>query len=90
MAPTPPGQRRLAEGLRLLQLRQQAGLVVFRTADFSRGHRDALVRSGFLRRVTRGWYLPARPGDAPGDTTPWCAAMAQFIAGYANERFGTD
>jgi fido (protein-threonine AMPylation protein) len=90
MAPTPPGQRHLAEGLRLLQLRQQAGGVVFRTADFSRVHRDALVRSGFLRRVTRGWYRPARPGDAPGDTTPWYAAMAQFIAGYANERFGTD
>ncbi len=90
MTPTSPGQRRLAEGLRLLQLRQQAGETVFRTADFSRAHRDALLLNGFLRRVTRGWYLPARPGDAPGDTTPWYAAMSQFVAGYATERFGDD
>ena len=83
MAPTPPGQRRLAEGLRLLQLRQHAGVLVFRTADFSRAHRDALVLNGSLRRVSRGWYLPARSGDALGDTTPWYAAMPQFVAGYA-------
>jgi hypothetical protein len=90
MPPTPPGRRRLAKALRLLQRRQKAGVTVFRTADFGRPQREVLVRSGFLRRVTRGWYLPSRPGDARGDTTPWYSAMAQFVAGYATERFGDD
>ena len=44
----------------------------------------------FLRPVVKGWYLAARPGDAPGDTTPWFAAMRDFVAGYCAARFGNE
>ena len=86
---TSPAQRRLAEALRELQARQQRGEGVYRTADFTARARTTLVHSGFLRRVTRGWYIPARPGAMPGDTTPWYAAMREFVAAYCEARFGT-
>ena len=38
--------------------------------------------------VIRGWYIPCRPSEADGDTTPWYASMREFIADYATERFG--
>jgi hypothetical protein len=89
-ASIPPAQRRLAAALRRLKQHQDRGQVVFRSDDFTRGHREALVEAGFLRMVVKGWYLVSRPGDAPGDTTPWYAAMRDFVAGYCNARFGDD
>ncbi|TVP78386.1 MAG: Fic family protein [Gemmatimonadales bacterium] len=86
--PTSPAQRRLAAALRTLKEQQDQGRVVFRSAELDRHDREALVEAGFLRPVVKGWYLASRPGEAPGDTTPWFAAMPEFIAGYCNARFG--
>jgi hypothetical protein len=47
-----------------------------------------LLRAGFLKEVMRGWYIPARPDEPEGDTTAWYASMREFIAGYAQKRFG--
>jgi hypothetical protein len=87
---TAPAQRRLAAALRRLKQHQDRGQSVFRSADFSRAEREALVDAGFLRLVVKGWYLTSRPGDAPGDSTPWFAAMRDFIAGYCDTRFGAE
>ena len=83
-----PAQRRLATALRTLKDLQEDGKVVLRSAELERREREALVAAGFLRPVVKGWYLVSRPGDAPGDTTPWFAAMRDFIAGYCDARFG--
>lgn len=85
-----PAQRQLATALRNLKKLQDRGQVVFRSGDLKRREREALVDAGFLRPVVKGWYLVSRPGDAPGDTTPWFAAMRDFVAGYCNARFGDD
>ena len=85
-----PAQRRLATALRHLQQHQDRGQVVFQSDGLDRRDREALVNNGFLRMVVKGWYLVSRPGDAPGDTTPWFAAMRDFVAGYCNARFGDD
>jgi len=86
--PDSPAQRRLAAALRTLKDRQDQGQVVFRSAELERREREALVEAGFLRPVVKGWYLASRPGEAPGDTTPWFAAMRSFVAGYCTARFG--
>jgi len=43
--------------------------------------------NGFLRPIVKGWYMPCRPGEE-GGSTPWYAAMCDFIRGYCTERFG--
>jgi len=83
-----PAQRRLAAALRILKQRQDEGQAVFRSADFERREREALLQAGFLRPVVKGWYLISRPGEVPGDTATWFASMRDFIAGYCNARFG--
>ena len=85
---TTPAPRRLADALRALKALQDRGQVVVQSENLQRRAREALVEAGFLRKVVKGWYLVSRPGDAPGDTTPWFAAMREFVAGYCNTRFG--
>ncbi len=38
----------------------------------------------------KGWYLPARPDEVPGDSTAWYASFWDFCAAYLAKRFGKD
>lgn len=83
--PTP--QEKLATALDALRALQEKGIQAIPGAALSRSDREALQRAGFLKDVIRGWYIPSRPDEAEGDTTPWYASMREFVAGYSNERF---
>jgi hypothetical protein len=49
-----------------------------------------LLKNGFLQEVIKGWYIPARPDDAAGESTAWYASFWAFCAGYLRERFGSE
>jgi len=74
--------------LQALKVFQDGGLQAIPGPKLSRADREALLRAGFLKAVIRGWYIPRRPDEADGDTTAWYASMREFIADYAQERFG--
>ena len=84
----PKPRERLAAALEALKSLQDGGLRAIPGPKLSRAHREALLRAGFLKEVIRGWYIPRRPDEADGDTTAWYAGMREFVAGYAQERFG--
>lgn len=69
---------------------QERGIQAIPGPEISRADREALLRAGFLKEVIRGWYIPTRPDEADGDTTAWYASMREFIASYAQKRFGAD
>ncbi len=81
-------QEKLAESLKALQELQRRGAVAIRSRDLSRTHRERLVKNGFLKEVIKGWYIPARPDEVPGDSTAWYASFWDFCADYLTERFG--
>ena len=81
-------QEKLAESLKALQELQRRGAVAIRSRDLSRTHRERLVKNGFLKAVIKGWYIPARPDEVPGDSTSWYASFWDFCAAYLTERFG--
>jgi hypothetical protein len=83
-------QEKLAESLDALHALQARSVVAIRSADLSRTHRERLLGAGFLREVIKGWYIPARPDEAPGDSTPWYASFWDFCAAYLAARFGKD
>jgi len=85
-----PGQRRLAVALKALKALQERGWSIFRTADLSRPHREALERAGFLRRIVKGWYMSTEPGEGSGESTRWYAAMTEFVRRYCDLRFGRE
>ncbi len=78
---------KLAASLAVLQ-KLQTDRHVFRSNEFSRVHRERLLRNGFLREVTKGWLILTSPGAATGDSTPWFASFWEFCTRYCNDRFG--
>ncbi len=85
---TNPAQRRLAHALTALKKFQDDGRTAIKSGEMTRLQRESLVKNGFLRLIVKGWYMPCRPGEDTGDSTPWYAAMRDFIQGYCTERFG--
>jgi hypothetical protein len=83
-------QEKLTDSLKALRGLQERGVVAIRSADLSRTHRERLLRNGFLHEVMKGWYIPARPDGAAGESTAWYAAFWAFCAAYLNERFGAE
>ena len=81
---------KIAESLEALRALQKRGIVAVRSADLTRTHRERLVKNGFLQEVMKGWYIPARPDEAAGESTAWYASFWGFCAGYLQERFGTN
>ena len=84
----PSPAEKLANALEALKTLQEAGRAAIRAKDIKRSDREILTRNGFLQMVMKGWYIPCRPDDRRGDTTPWYSAFWDFCADYANERFG--
>jgi hypothetical protein len=85
---TTPAQRKLADALGVLKRLQDEGKTAIKSSELTRMQRESLVSNGFLRLIVKGWYMPSRPGETTGDSTPWYAAMRDFIYGYCSERFG--
>jgi fido (protein-threonine AMPylation protein) len=85
--PTP--NEKLAEALAELEKLQVGGKRVFRSEEFSRVHRERLLRTGWLQQVVRGWLIASSPGTTPGESTPWFASFWEFCARYCEERFAS-
>ncbi len=83
-------QEKLAESLEVLHALQGRGVAAIRSADLSRTHRERLLGAGFLKDVIKGWYIPSRPDDVPGDSTAWYATFWDFCAAYLSQRFGKE
>ena len=81
---------RLADSLAVLKTLQDQGHVAIRAGDLTRTHRERLLRTGFIREVMKGWYVPARPDEPPGESTSWYASFWSFDAVYLRARFETD
>lgn len=80
-------QEKLAESLEALRELQERGVVAVRSRDLSRTHRQRLQNNGFLKEVMKGWYIPSRPDETPGDSTAWYASFWDFCGAYLKERF---
>lgn len=80
----------LASSLEALRVLQEQGIVAIRTRQLSRTNRERLLRNGFISEVVKGWYIPSRPDELPGESTAWYSSFWAFCADYLNERFGDD
>jgi hypothetical protein len=81
---------KLAQSLDALKSLQDAKAVAIRASDFTRVHRERLLKNGFIREVMKGWYIPVRPDGSAGESTDWYASFWPFCAAYLTERFGDD
>ena len=78
----------LATSLEALKTLQDRGTTAIRTAHLSRVDRERLLKNGFIREAMKGWYIPTRPDEEPGESTAWYTSFWEFCRDYLNERFG--
>lgn len=83
----PKPQEELADALQTLKGLQDKGHVAIRSRDLERKARERLLAAGYLQRVIKGWYVPSRPDEKPGDSTAWYASFWEFCASYLTHRF---
>jgi fido (protein-threonine AMPylation protein) len=81
---------KLAQSLEVLHKAQAAdGGAAIQARELSRTHRERVVKNGFLQPVIKGWYIPSRPDQARGESTPWYASFWGFCAAYLEKRLGS-
>lgn len=82
-------QEKLAQSLAVLKKLQDKGIVAIQTNNLTRTHRARLVKSGFIKEVMKGWYIPTRPEEPAGESTDWYATFWGFCGDYLKSRFGS-
>ena len=65
-----PGEK-LAESLEKLKALQDSGIVAIKADDFSRVHKERLIKNGFIKEVIKGWYIATPHDELQGDSTSW-------------------
>lgn len=84
-------RERLVEALKFLKALQDKGIVGIHTSEIpNRKYREILIKNGFIREVTKGWYIPADPSEKEGETTSWYSSYWEFIAKFLHYKFGDD
>lgn len=78
---------KMVAALKLLKKLQDKRNGVVETSDLPEEYRSLLVTTGFLRQVSKGWYVRGNPTDSPGDSTSWYASFWPFLSGYLRKRF---
>lgn len=81
---------KLASSLEALKRLQDLGQTAIQSSELSRTHRERLLKQGFIQEVMRGWYIPARPEEAAGESTAWYASFWRFCARYFDSRLGEE
>jgi len=80
---------KLATSLKALQhLQDKKGIVAIQNTDLSRINKERLLKNGFLKEITKGWYIITNPKEKIGDTTSWYINYWKFCGQYLNHKFG--
>lgn len=84
-------KEKFVEALRVLKGIQDKGTVAIHTKELpKRMYRELLLKNGFLKEVTKGWYISANPSEKEGETTSWYSAYWEFCAKFLEYKYGAD
>lgn len=84
-------KEKFVEALRLLKIIQDTGTVAIHTEELSnRRNRELLLKNGFIKEVTKGWYIAADPSEKEGTTTSWYSAYWEFCSKFLEYKYGTN
>lgn len=82
-----PGEK-LAESLKVLRkLQNKDEIVAIKTSEVNRTHRERLVKNGFLKEVSRGWYIVTNPENQQGESTSWYNSYWNFCSRYLENKY---
>tara|TARA_R110000868_G_scaffold184479_6_gene426108 strand:- start:3895 stop:5445 length:1551 start_codon:yes stop_codon:yes gene_type:complete len=84
-------QEKLALSLEVLhELQSKNNKVGIQTSDLNRTHRERLIKNGFIKEVTKGWYIATNPTEKVGDSTSWYTSYWKFCGQYLKAKYKND
>jgi hypothetical protein len=81
---------KLADALEELHGLQEKGLVAIKSTEINRINRELLVKTGYLKEVSKGWYTPSRPDERPGDSTSWYSSYWEFCGRFLDGKYAKE
>jgi fido (protein-threonine AMPylation protein) len=82
-------KERFVEALTFLKDLQEKNIVGIHTEDIPNAkYRQLLVKNGFIREVSKGWYIATDPSEKEGETTAWFSSYWDFISQFLNKKYG--
>ncbi|WP_211480990.1 hypothetical protein [Arcticibacter eurypsychrophilus] len=70
---------------------QDTDIGAIHTKELSnRMFREVLLKNGFIKEVTKGWFIAANPSEKEGETTSWYSAYWEFCSKFLEYKYGTD
>jgi len=68
---------------------QEKNIVGIHTDDIPNAkYRQLLVKNGFIREASKGWYIATDPSEKEGETTAWFSSYWDFISQFLNKKYG--
>ncbi len=58
-----PGEKLVASLKVLCKLQHGDNIVAIKSSEINRTHRERLTKNGFLKEVSKGWYIVTNPID---------------------------
>lgn len=84
-------REKFVEALKILKELQDKGIVAIYTDDIpSKTYRAILVKNGFLKEITKGWYIAANPAEKDSETTSWYNSFWEFCARFLDHKYGSN
>ena len=85
-----PGEK-LAASLEILQnLQEKEGVIAIKSSNITRTHKERLIKNGFLKEVTKGWYIATNPKEKAGDSTSWYTSYWKFCSQYLKSKYNKE
>jgi len=82
-------RERFVEALTFLRELQEKGKVGIHTDDMpNTKQRQLLLKNGFIREVSKGWYIATNPTEKAGETTAWYSSYWEFIVQFLQRKYG--
>lgn len=84
-------REKFTEALKFLKGLQDKNITGINTDEIpSRVYREILIKNGFIKEVTKGWYILSDPTEKDGESTSWYTAFWEFCTKFLNHKFGND
>ncbi len=85
-----PGEKLATSLKELRQLQDDENIVAIKSSEINRTHRERLSRNGFLKEVSKGWYIVTNPEDRQGDSTSWYTSYWNFCSRYLEDKYNSE
>jgi len=84
-------QEKFVGALTLLKELQDNGSVAIYTEEIpNKEYRRILIANGFLKVVSKGWYILSNPSELDGDSTSWYSSYWSFCSKFLKHKYGSE